>query len=151
MPFIKSYLLSLLFFYFYGNLKHTMTDLQDISNLYDIQRMVDTFYTKVRTDNFIGPIFNERIGDRWDVHLHTLYSFWESILLGANRYNGRPFPPHAQLPIGKEHFEHWLGLFIENIDSQFQGPIAEEAKLRALTIANVFLHKLASIRGESIE
>jgi len=125
-----------------------MPELQDIENLTDIQRMVDTFYSKVRADDFIGPIFNERIGDRWEEHLDTLSRFWESILLGASSYNGRPFPPHAQMPIGKEHFERWLGLFIENIDQQFQGPNAEEAKLRAFNIATVFLHKLTNLRGE---
>lgn len=128
-----------------------MPELTDIQTFDDVQRMVHSFYSQVRADDFIGPIFNERIGDRWEEHLDTLSRFWESILLGANRYNGRPFPPHAQLPIGKEHFERWLGLFIENVDSQFQGPNAEEAKLRAFNIANVFLHKLAHLRGEISE
>lgn len=125
-----------------------MTELHDIQNLSDIQRMVDTFYSKVRADDFIGPIFNERIGDRWAEHLETLSRFWESILLGTNRYNGRPFPPHAQMPIGEEHFERWLSLFIDNVDQQFQGPHAEEAKSRAFNIAHVFLHKLDSLRGD---
>ncbi|MDB5257307.1 MAG: ctb 1 [Chitinophagaceae bacterium] len=128
-----------------------MPEIKDIEDLTDIQRMVDTFYSKVRADDFIGPIFNERIGDRWEEHLDTLSRFWESILLGANRYNGRPFPPHAQMPIGKEHFERWLSLFIDNVDQQFQGPNAEEAKRRAFNIAHVFLHKLAGLRGEQLE
>jgi len=128
-----------------------MAELSDIKDFADVQRMVNTFYSKVRTDDFIGPIFNERIGDRWEEHLDTLSRFWESILLDANRYNGRPFPPHAQMPIGKEHFERWLGLFIDNVDQQFQGPVAEEAKLRAFNIANVFLHKLDSLRGAQPE
>ena len=128
-----------------------MPEIKDIEDLTDIQRMVDTFYSKVKADVFIGPIFNERIGDRWEEHLDTLSRFWESILLGVNRYNGRPFPPHAQMPIGKEHFERWLALFIDNVDQQFKGPNAEEAKLRAFNIANVFLLKLASLRGEQLE
>jgi hemoglobin len=129
----------------------TMSELSDIKDFPDIQRMVNTFYSKVRADDFIGPIFNERIGDRWDEHLETLARFWQSILLSVNSYNGSPFPPHAQMPIGKEHFERWLGLFMENIDDQFQGPIAEEAKLRAFNIAQVFMYKLNSIRGEQPE
>ncbi|HSZ73165.1 MAG TPA: group III truncated hemoglobin [Cytophagaceae bacterium] len=128
-----------------------MPDLHDITEFTDIQQMVNSFYSKVRTDDFIGPIFNERIQDRWDEHLETLSRFWESILLETNRYNGRPFPPHANLPINKDHFERWLGLFIENIDLQFKGPNAEEAKLRAFNIAHVFMHKLESLRGESLE
>lgn len=124
-----------------------MAELKDITTHSDVKQMVHSFYSKVRADDFIGPIFNERIGNKWDEHLETLCHFWESILLGSNQYNGRPFPPHAQLPIGKEHFERWLGLFMNNIDEQFTGPNAEEAKLRAFNIANVFLHKLSIIRG----
>ena len=123
----------------------------DITHVNDIKQLVDSFYSKVREDDFIGPIFNERIGDRWEPHLETMYKFWESILLGGNHYNGRPFPPHATLPIGKDHFERWLGLFIDNVDQQFEGPNAEEAKLRAFNIAQVFMHKLASLRGEQPE
>ncbi len=120
--------------------------MQDIQNRKDIILLVDTFYGHVRKDTFIGPIFNERIGDRWPEHLEKMYNFWENILFGNNAYQGRPFPPHATMPIDKEHFEAWLGLFHGTVDSLFKGPIAEEAKSRAHTIASVFHHKITQIR-----
>lgn len=42
-----------------------MTVLQDISTFEDIKLLVNTFYDKVQKDDFIGPIFNEKIGHRW--------------------------------------------------------------------------------------
>ena len=36
----------------------------DIQDLNDIKKMVDTFYTNVRQDAAIGPVFNEKIGER---------------------------------------------------------------------------------------
>ena len=42
---------------------------KDILNKEDIKRFVDSFYSKVRTDNLLATIFNERINDRWPQHL----------------------------------------------------------------------------------
>ena len=40
--------------------------------------MVNTFYDKIKEDELLGPIFNERIQDRWASHLETMYKFWEN-------------------------------------------------------------------------
>lgn len=119
---------------------------KDIENLNDVKRMVDLFYAKVRKDELIGPIFNERIQNHWAEHLAKLYSFWQSVLLGEQTYTGFAFPPHAQLPIHKEHFDRWLALFTETVDSLFVGPTADEAKSRAYKIADVFQNNLDRIR-----
>jgi hemoglobin len=37
---------------------------KDITNIGDIQLLVNTFYTKVQKDDLIGAIFNEKIGNR---------------------------------------------------------------------------------------
>jgi hypothetical protein len=42
------------------------------------------------------------------------------------------------LPVGKAHFDRWLELFLETVDENFSGPKAEEAKGRALSIADTF-------------
>ena len=126
-----------------------MIPTKDIENINDIKKMVDIFYGKVRRDNLIGPIFNDKIQDHWPEHLSKLYSFWQGILLGKQTYTGFPFPPHAQLPINKDHFDRWLALFTETVDNLFVGPIASEAKTRAYTIADIFQDKLAYIRNKS--
>lgn len=81
---------------------------KDIENLEDIKQLVNMFYDRVRINELIGPIFNDKIQDRWQMHLQQMYNFWQTVLLEEHTYNGRPFPPHAHLPISKEHFETWL-------------------------------------------
>ena len=120
----------------------------DISNLDDIKLLVDSFYSKVRQDALIGPIFDREIGNNWPTHLEKMYRFWQTILFDAHTYNGRPFPPHAKLPIDKEHFERWLALFESNLDAQFAGPVTEEARFRAHKMAELFQIKLQHIRQD---
>lgn len=109
-----------------------------ILTLDDIKLLVNTFYGKVRADELLGPIFNERIQDRWPHHLEKMYTFWQTTLLGEHTYSGRPFPPHATLPVGHQHFERWVSLFTQTIDELFTGEKAEEAKWRAGKIAEMF-------------
>jgi hemoglobin len=114
----------------------------DIQSRLDIERLVDQFYTTVRKDQMIGPIFKEKIGDRWDQHLQIMYRFWETLLLNKKTYEGAPFPPHRFLPINQQHFERWLVLFEETLRSMYEGPITEEAIWRAHKMAELFAQKI---------
>lgn len=109
----------------------------------DIQLLVNTFYSKVREDGLLAPVFQARIQERWPQHLEKMYRFWQTLLLGDHTYNGQPFPPHATLPIGQQHFTQWLTLFIQTVDELFTGDKADEAKQRAANIARIFEHKLS--------
>ncbi|QLE00165.1 group III truncated hemoglobin [Galbibacter sp. BG1] len=120
---------------------------KDISNLEDIKALVDTFYGKVREDSLLAPIFNKVIQDRWRMHLEKMYTFWETVLLQNHTYYGSPFPPHAKLPVTKEHFDKWKSLFYETIDANFQGEKADEAKWRADKMAEMFLYKIEYLRS----
>lgn len=124
-----------------------MPDKTDIHTLDDICRMVDSFYARVRADELLGPIFEGIIQDRWPTHLDKMYRFWQTVLLSEHTYNGSPFAPHAVMPVGKEHFERWVGLFRKNIDELFEGPKAEEAKWRAERMAEMFQMKIAYFRN----
>lgn len=124
-----------------------MTTLTDIKTLEDIKLLVNTFYSKVQKDEFIGPIFNEKIGNQWPEHLEKMYRFWQTILLEVHSYSGSPFPPHKQLPVAKEHFERWMEIFSETVDGLFIGPIADEAKLRAKNMAEMFNYKIDYFRN----
>lgn len=115
----------------------------DILSLDDVQVLVNAFYSKVRNNEIIGPIFNERIEDRWPLHLEKMYRFWQTVLLTEHTYFGSPFPPHAHLPVGKAHFDVWLGIFNETVDAHFTGEKANEAKWRASKMATMFLSKIA--------
>lgn len=115
---------------------------KDILTIEDIRQLVDRFYEKVRANYLLGNIFAERIQDRWPEHLEKMYRFWQTVLLGEHTYYGAPFPPHAQLPVGREHFENWLELFNATVDELFSGHKADEAKWRAARMAEVFAAKI---------
>jgi hemoglobin len=111
------------------------SELKPITNREDIEKLVNSFYDKARTDDLIGPIFKHV---HWEEHLPKLYSFWEDLLLGTDKYSGRPFPPQMSLNLKMEHFERWLQLFFKAVDENFIGLKADEAKARALRIAKNF-------------
>lgn len=75
-----------------------------------IERLVRTFYDRVRADATLGPIFEQAVDD-WEAHLRTLMDFWSSVTLTTARYDGRPMPVHVRLGPGPEHFDRWLTLF----------------------------------------
>jgi len=111
----------------------------DIGNEEDVANLVHTFYAKVRADELLGPIFEPIIKDNWDPHLKRMVDFWSTILLYTRKYNDDPMPKHMQLPVEKQHFDRWLFLFNETLDDLFAGEIAENAKLRAASIAKIMM------------
>jgi hemoglobin len=114
----------------------------DILSLDDVKILVNTFYGKVREDEMLAPIFNERIQDRWPEHLEKMYRFWQTVLLGPHTYYGAPFVPHAQLPVAHQHFEKWMELFHQTVDELFTGIVADEAKWRGQKMAQMFEMKI---------
>lgn len=116
-----------------------------IENLEDVKLLVNTFYERIREHEDLGPIFNNRIGNMWDLHLDTLTRFWETLLLNNRTYYGAPFPKHIQLPIEPGNFDQWVALFTKTVDDLFEGDKANEAKLRATSIAQTFKHKHAAM------
>ena len=119
-----------------------MTPQHDITTFDDIKLLVDTFYSKVQKDEFIGPLFNEKIGNRWPEHLEKMYRFWQTVLLDEHTYHGSPFLPHAKLPVGIEHFNQWLKLFYETVDENFEGEKADRMKWQGQRMAEMFHSKI---------
>ncbi len=124
-----------------------MENKHDINTPDDVALMVDTFYSAIREDDLLGPIFNNIIQDRWPEHLKKMYGFWRSILFNEPLYNGSAFEAHGQLPIEMKHFKHWLNIFEATVDHLFEGRNADTAKSRAQKIAEVFYYKIESGRG----
>lgn len=75
-----------------------------------IDRLVRTFYGKVRLDPVLGPVFEARVED-WEHHFQTLSAFWSSVTLGTGAYAGTPMKKHIGLPVDGRHFDRWLRLF----------------------------------------
>lgn len=104
----------------------------------DVSVLVHTFYTKIRKDELLGPIFNAHIPeDKWPEHLNTLTDFWESNLFGLIKFKGDPSQKHIDVDknlgykIEQTHFGKWLQLWFETIDELYQGDRAIKAKLFA--------------------
>jgi hemoglobin len=114
----------------------------DILELDDVKLLVNTFYGKVREDETLAHIFDERIQNRWPEHLEKMYRFWQTVLLSEHTYFGAPFPPHAILPVQHIHFEKWTKLFSDTVDELFTGEKAEEAKWRGNRMAEMFEMKI---------
>jgi hemoglobin len=77
-----------------------------------IHRLVHAFYTRIRHDDELGPIFARAVGHRWDEHLATMVDFWSSVALSTGRYGGKPHLAHRGLGLTPAHFERWLALFV---------------------------------------
>ncbi len=119
---------------------------KDINHISDIRILVDTFYARVQEDELLGPVFNNVIQNQWPEHLEKMYRFWQTVLLGEHTYYGSPFPPHARLPIGEEHFNRWLELFSDTVSALHTGPKADEALWRAQKMAQMFQFKIDHYR-----
>jgi hemoglobin len=119
---------------------------KDIVSRDDIIKLIDSFYGNVKNDPKIGPIFSDIVKVDWDAHLPVMYSFWASVLIGEQTYNGNPMSKHIALskitPMTVEHFDTWLSIFHSTLDSLYEGEIATLAKLRATNIAGLMLHKI---------
>lgn len=111
----------------------------DIHTRSDIETLVNKFYNQVKTDELLALIFAHV---DWPNHLPVMYNFWASILLGDQSYQGNPMSKHFPLKINREHFTRWLQLFMKTVDENFSGPVANEAKNRANTIAQMFQYKM---------
>ena len=98
----------------------------------DIRRFVLRFYAAVRADTELGPIFEGRIGDRWDSHLERMVDFWSSVLLASGRYTGSPLDVHRAIPgIESSHYDRWLDLFEATLHDVLEEPIASDVVARA--------------------
>lgn len=92
-----------------------------------VETLVRSFYTKIRANKDIGPVFEAVIGDDWEPHLHKMFDFWSSLTMLTGRYKGQPMVVHMRLKtVTPEHFDIWLSLFRETagtVCSQAVAPI----------------------------
>ena len=109
----------------------------DICSEADVELLVNAFYTKVRQDELLFAVFDPVVKDNWPRHLQRMTDFWSTLLLYTRKFKDDPMPKHLPLPIDKVHFDRWLQLFNETIDELFEGPVAENAKNRANSIARI--------------
>ncbi len=118
----------------------------DIISRKEIIVLVDEFYKKIKVDFTLGFIFNEVANVNWEKHLPIMYDFWENTLFYTGSYSGNPVNLHTHLhhltPLNNTHFEQWNKLFVETVDEYFEGPNAELAKQRAISISQVLAQQI---------
>jgi hemoglobin len=114
-----------------------------------IERLVTTFYARIRDDALLGPIFEARVTD-WDVHLKKMCAFWSSVALMSGRYSGQPMQAHLPLPVDQTHFNRWLQLFEETAAELCTPAGAAHFTERACRIAESLRMGIAFHRGERV-
>ncbi|AZO71757.1 MAG: group III truncated hemoglobin [Mesorhizobium sp.] len=98
--------------------------------------LVRKFYSRVRKDERLGPIFAREITGDWDPHLEKMTDFWCSVILKSGVYQGRPVPAHLKLEdLTEADFEIWLALFRETAAELFAPKTAAVFVERAERIA----------------
>lgn len=121
----------------------------DLTNREDIERLVNTFYYRIRNDDLLGFIFNDVAKTDWAVHLPKMYAFWETVILRSGGYTGNPLGAHARLvpltAMGQPQFDRWLALFKSTVDALFFGERAEHIKSAASDMANVIHAKINGV------
>lgn len=114
-----------------------------------IERLVGTFYARIRDDALLGPIFAARVED-WDTHLKKMCAFWSSVALMSGRYSGQPMQAHLPLPVDGTHFARWLAIFEETANEVCTPAGAAHFMERARRIAESLRMGIAFHRGERI-
>lgn len=111
-----------------------------------IERVVRSFYGRVRQDELLGPVFEARIDD-WEPHLERMFAFWSSVALMTGRYHGQPMPKHLPLPVDGVHFDRWLALFEATVQELCPPEAAEHFMERARRIAESMELGIAGTNG----
>ena len=118
----------------------------DISTREDIALLMAQFYKKLLADHSISHFFIDVAKINLEEHLPILADFWEMILFQKDTYRNNPMAIHVALhrqsPMKPAHFNTWLHYFSATVNELFEGPVAEQAKQRAKSIAAVMQAKM---------
>ena len=128
----------------------------DIESREDIDALMRAFYGRAMSDVQIGHFFTEVAQLDLAHHLPVIGDFWESVLFGSGVYakhRRNPLVVHGALddmePLLPAHFDRWLRIFVDEVDTLFSGRRAEFLKMRAHAIATRML-EFVSTRREAV-
>lgn len=105
-----------------------------------ISQLVERFYTRVRHDDLLGPIFAANVTD-WTPHLARMKDFWASVALESGRFHGNPMVKHIAIGgLEQKHFERWLMHWDQTVHEVAPSPAASDTfRLAAKRIARSLL------------
>lgn len=124
----------------------------DIESREDIQKLITSFYEKVRQHLELGLFFNKTVKD-WDEHTATLTDFWETNLFFVPGYKGNPVKVHLDVDaafdhsIQQSHFGNRLELWFSTIDEIYEGEKAHLAKERARNMSHMMFLRIWQARN----
>lgn len=120
--------------------------MKDITSRKDIVFIMETFYKEAFDNPIIGIYFTEIAKINLKEHIPQITDFWEQQLLRTGGYKKNIIQIHknlnSQKRIKKVHFDTWLSLFHNTVDTNFKGEKAELIKTRALSIATIMQLKI---------
>lgn len=101
-----------------------------------IRPLVDQFYTRVRSDPDLGPVFGAIVHD-WPDHHRRLTDFWSSVMLASGRYKGNPVALHMMHAeaLTADRFDRWLTIWRETSDELLPPDGAAAVQAKAARIA----------------
>lgn len=124
---------------------------RDIKDRNDINKVVNLFYDKARTDEVIGLFFSEVVSINWEKHLPMMCAFWENVLFYTGNYEGDPLTTHRiihkKYATSLQHFDRWIQLLDECVDGLYEGENAEKMKSHAKGIAKVMQEQIGKKEG----
>ena len=111
-----------------------------------IELLIDSFYTRVKQDDLLAPIFNNAEFFSWDTHIPIMVNFWETLLLGTASYKGNTMEKHIALhrrtPLTPALFDRWKLLFYSTLDGHFEGDNVVEAIKRVEAMSGLMQYKI---------
>lgn len=119
----------------------------DLAARVDIHDLVVGFYREIVFDDVLAPVFTEVAEVDWSVHIPRLIDYWCRVLLDQPGYEGAIVVVHRHVhdlePLRSEHFDRWYRLWVDAIDAQWAGPVADAAKAHAARIGSVLARQVA--------
>ena len=117
-----------------------------LENRSDLEIIFRNFYQKAMVDIKIGYFFTKIIPIDLETHLPHILDFWEYNLWGKKNYSKNLIQIHLNIHkksrLNYDHFDRWVQLLHECVDSDFYGTSAERLKTNALSIATVMKTKV---------
>ena len=115
-----------------------------------IALLIDRFYTAIRRDPVLGPVFETAIAqEAWPKHLATMRNFWSSVMLTSGRYSGNPVAVHRAVQgLERPMFARWLALFEATAADLFAPDqaalFADKANRIATSLQLAIFHRLGA-------
>ena len=93
-----------------------------------IRNLVTAFYTRVRRDHVLAPVFARKVGATdadWAAHIASEEDFWSSIILTGDPRRPRPVTRRlCPFDLEPALFERWLSLLGGTCADLFEPPVA---------------------------